>query len=79
MKFSKRQALAAVAAMMSMAVAVVATAQTTGGGQAPYVAVDRPAIVTAIPGVVAAGARWKPYSLQSNSRMASSEARTAAS
>jgi gluconolactonase len=60
MKLSNIQAMALLAAGTSMALGTFATAQTVGGGQAPYVAVDRPAVVTAIPGVVAAGARWKP-------------------
>ncbi len=60
MNFNTGQAMVLLAAGMSMAPWAVSTAQTVGGGQAPYVAVDRPAVVTAIPGVVAAGARWQP-------------------
>ena len=41
------------------ALAPMAAAQPAGGAPAAYVAVDHPAIVTAIPGVVAGGAKWQ--------------------
>ena len=59
-RFSRSRVIALLAAGMSMAFGSFVAAQTTGGGQTPYVAVDRPANVTAIPGVVAAGAKWQP-------------------
>jgi gluconolactonase len=55
-----RNAVPALAAAMAVGTALPAAEPPVGGGQAPYVAVDRPANVTAIPGVVAAGARWEP-------------------
>lgn len=60
MKFTQSLTLALLTVGMSMAFDHSAEAQTLGGGQTPYVAVDRPVNITAIAGVVAAGAKWQP-------------------
>lgn len=55
-----KQAVSLFMIATSMVLATTAMAQTLGGMQTPYVAVDRPANVTAISGVVADGAKWQP-------------------